>query len=107
MKDKGKLILTIIVSILTLISIIIIFNSKKYEYTIKGYLVDDKSPDRILKVYKEGKEVEFLEIRYKDDVLLCTSKVPAVYYGDIKDVKELKVILKNEKEVVAKIEEVE
>lgn len=105
--NNKKIFLALIALVVVVITIIFIFNSKSYDYTVKGYRVDDKSPDRILKVYEKGKEIEFLEIRYKDNVLLCTSEVPAVYFGDIEDVKELKVILKNKKEVIAKIEEVE
>ncbi len=106
MKDN-KIYLSIIILALLLVTIFLSINVDNGKYTVKVSMVDDKSPDRTLKVYDDkNKEVEFLEIRYLDDVVLCTSKNPTVYYGDIENIEKVRIVLKNNKKVVAKIEEV-
>ncbi len=79
-------------------------DDKNAVYTVKISLVDDKSPDRILTVYKNNKKIEHKEIRKMNGTLLCDSEYSTVYFGEIKNETELKIILKNDKEVVAKIE---
>lgn len=73
-------------------------------YVVKVYIIDKNSPDRLLKVYKNDKEIEFDSIYYLDNVLICNSTNPAVAKSAIKNEKELKVKLKNKKIVKAKIE---
>ncbi len=73
-------------------------------YVVKVYIIDKNSPDRLLKVYKNGKEIEFDSIYYLDNVLICHSTNPAVAKSAIKDEKELKIKLKNQKIIKAKIE---
>ena len=76
-------------------------------YKIKVNLIDDRSPDRLLVVYRNGKETtDYKYLRYKDnkEVVLCYSETPAVNQFEIKDIDELVIVLPNDKEVVAKIE---
>lgn len=82
----------------------IILNLNKVTYRIEVSLVDDHSPDRILSVYNnKNEQVEVKRIEYSDGTLLCNGYNMAVYFGDIKDETEFRVILKNNKEVNAKI----
>ena len=76
-------------------------NSDQYVVTINK--IDDQSPARILKVYYGEKEIEFKEIRYTDDVFLCKKENPTVFFGDVVEEKELKIIIDNNRFVIAKI----
>ena len=78
-------------------------DDKNAVYTVRVSLVDDKSPDRILTVYKNDKKIDYKEIRKMNGTLLCEADFSAVYFGEIKNESELKIVLKNDKEVVAKI----
>ncbi len=105
MKKKIIIICTLIIIILIAV-IIFVFNKKNNDevYTIGLRLVDDKSPARYLDVYKNGEKIEFLEVRYLDDVVLCKGTNPTIHFTELDGETELKVILKNGKEVFAKIE---
>ena len=104
-----KNILIIIGSVITLLTIILlVINLNKTTYRIEVSIVDDYSPDRILSVYNNKNEkVEVKRIQYLDGTLLCNGYNTTVHFGDIKDEKELKIILKDNKEVRAKIVEKE
>ena len=106
MKKKVFLILGVVVVIIITVLLVIILN--KTNYIIKVSVIDDKSPDRILTVYNnKNEEVEFKKIELLDGTLLCNGVNPAVYYGNIKDLKELRVVFKDKSKVIAKIVEEE
>ena len=108
---KKKYLLLIIIAVVLAVSIFLIIfftrdDKTEYNYTVKVSLVDDRSPDRLLSVYENDKKIEFKEIKYvKEDIRLCTYKNPVVFFGDLEGETELRVILTNDKAVVAKIEE--
>jgi len=110
MKKKKIVIITCSVVLVILVSSLVLFfhnkdDEKEANYIVKVGLVDDKSPDRTLTVLRNGKEIEFKEIHYMDDMYLCNEKNSVVFFGDLKGETELKVILKNNKIVIAKIDE--
>ena len=80
-------------------------NESSGTYEIHVQLVDDKSPDRILKVLKNGKEFNnYKYIKYNDDknIILCYQKNPAVNMFELNK-EELVIVLNNDKEVIAKV----
>ena len=101
MLSKYKLLTLVIIVIGIIILVIVPKNNGTYVVTINK--VDDQSPSRILKVFKDDEEIEFKEIRYKDDVFLCNNNNPSVFYGDVIDEKELKVIIADNMSVIAKV----
>lgn len=102
MKKKKKLIIGGIL-VIFITTILIIFLTKT-TYVIKVSLVDDKSPDRILTVYNNKDEkVEFKKIELLDGTVLCDEINQAVYYGNIKDITELRIVLKDNSKVIAKL----
>ncbi len=106
MKKKYLIILFIIIVVLLVIGIMIFAkkdNNISTSYMVKINLVDEKSPDRTLTVYDSDKEIEYREIRYIDNILLCKSYNPTVYYGDVETENELKIILNDGTEVIAKV----
>ena len=97
-----KIVITLsIIIVIVIIGIIILNNSSSYKIEVSK--VDKDSPARILKVFKNNKEIKFKEIRYKDDVFLCRDTNPTVFWGDIEDETELKVYLNDKDYVIAKI----
>ncbi len=102
---KKYLIIGITLTILLTVGIVLFANKDFGTYIVKANLVDAKSPDRLLKVYKDDQEIDYREIRKMSGTLLCESDNASVYYGEIKKEKELKIVLNNGKEVVAKIME--
>ena len=108
MKKKLIIVIAIVVLIGLIISLILFFKNKYDEknavYTVKVSLVDDQSPARFLTVYRNNKKIDFKEIYYMDDVLLCKGKNPTIHFSELDGEKELKVILNNDKTVIAKIE---
>lgn len=81
------------------------FANSKAEYKIIIEKIDDKSPDRKVKVLKNKKEIDFTEIRYnvKEKVVLCTGANPTINMFDTNDYTEYIVVLKNKKEVLAQL----
>ena len=100
-----KLFIFIPIVIVVIIGLIFIVNNQTNNYLIKVSIVDVKSPDRILTLYKDNKKVEFDSIYYLDDVFICDSTTPNVSKTAIKDIKNLKVKLKNGKIIKVKVEE--
>ena len=99
-----KKVLLVIGGLLIVIAIFFLLKgSSDIKYTIKVNLVDDHSPDRILMVYKNDEKIDVKRIEYMDGVLLCNGYNTAVHFGDIQNIEELKVILIDNSEVVAKI----
>ncbi len=76
--------------------------SDKYKVVVT--IVDNYSPDRILKAYKNNEEITVSEIKYTDGVHLCNGSKLVVAYNDIKDEKSLIIVLSDGKEVTAVIE---
>ena len=81
-------------------------NNYKGDYLIYAEKIDDLSPDRILKVTKNGKETKkYKYIRYdKGNIkeILCYPESSAVNVFSL-DVEELTIVLPNDEEVIAKI----
>ena len=100
---KKYLIIGITLVILLTGGIIWFVNRDDGNYTVKVSLVDEKSPDRKLTVYKDDKEIEYKEIRKMSGTLLCEADNSSVYFGEIKNESNLKIVLNNDKEVVAKV----
>ena len=101
---KKKLLIIGSVVLVAVIIIILFIVLKKPTYTIRVSLVDDHSPDRILTVYNSKNEkVEVKRIEYLTGELLCEGYNTAVYYGDINDIDEVNVILKDKSVVKAQI----
>ncbi len=102
---KLKIIIPIVIVLLIIIIIVILKFNNNSSYVITVSKIDDQSPARMLKVYKDGKGIDFKEIRYKDDIFLCTNLNPTVFYGDVEKEKELKLILNDNKYIMAKVKE--
>ncbi len=102
MKKKILIISGIIIVVIVTVLLIILLSKPKYTVTIS--LIDDRSPDRLLTVYKNKKEkVEVLRISAMDGTLLCKGNNTTVYYGDIEKEEKVKVTLKDKSEVIAEI----
>ncbi len=104
MKKKIFIILAIILLIGGLLTFLYFSSNDSGAYEIQVELVDDRSPDRTLKVIKNGKEVkDYKHIKYKDNgAILCYQKNPTVNVFEL-DKDELIIVLANDKEVVAKL----
>ena len=82
---KKYLIIGITLIILLVIGIILFVNRDSSTYIVKVNLVDEKSPDRILKIYRDNQEIDYKEIRKMNGLLLCESDNSSIYYGEIKN----------------------
>ena len=101
MKKKYLIIGGILIIIIAIILIILL---NKTTYVIKVSMVDDKSPDRILTVYNNKDEkVEFKKIELLNGTYLCDEINSSVYYGNLKNINELQVILKDDSKVIAQV----
>lgn len=109
MKKHMKKIIAIVISLILILSLtyLIIDYNHKYNLVVEVNMVDEKSPDRILKVYDNDKEIKFKRIEYLDGVNLCSYEVPAVNFIDIKNEKKLVVVVKYGRKVEATIKEIE
>ena len=103
---KKKIIIIISIAlVLVITSIVILLISKnKSSYIVKTSLVDEQSPARYLEVYKDGEKIDFKEVHYMDDVLLCKGTNPTIHFAELDDEEKLKVILKNDEVVIAIID---
>ena len=104
MLTKNIRIIISITLILLIVLFMVLFKSDNSVYKITVNKIDDQSPARILKVYKDDEEISFKEIRFKDDVVLCTNINPSVFYGEVLDEDELKVMINDNEYVIAKID---
>lgn len=97
--------ITIVISALIVIFLLlfILLNTKKNIYTVKVTPVDRNTPDVTLSVYENDRMIEIEDIYYMNDVLLCHGSNPTTNKFNIKNNDELKIILKNKKEVIAKV----
>ena len=101
---KKKYIILITAIILVILAMLLIFsNHNQGNYYIKVKAVDKNSPDVRLTVYKDEKEIEVDAIYYKNDVLLCFGNNLTTNKFNINNNDEMKVVLKNKKEIMAKV----
>ena len=100
---KKKLLIIIPIVIIVAIGLVFIISQSNGNYIIKVNIVDEKSPDRVLELYKNNKKIDFDSIYYLDDVFICDSKVPNVAKSALKRMDKLKVKLKDGKIVKAKV----
>ena len=101
---KKKYVIVIIATVLVIfITLIILLNFRQNNYYIKVKAVDKNSPDVMLQVYKDNNPIEVESIYYKDDVLLCFGNNLTTNKFNIKNNDQLKIILKNKKEIIAKV----
>ena len=91
-----------LVAIITAIILLIV--NKGSSYIVRTSRVDDQSPARYLNVYKDEEKIEFKEVRYMDDVLLCKGTNPTIHFTELDNETELKVVLNNDEVVIAKID---
>ena len=97
---KKKIIFcAIVLALIVAISLKVLSNKASNDYTLKLIPIDEKSPDRKLLLYENGKQIEFKEIRYLNNNILCKGSNPTIYYGDLKDKKQVIVVLKNDKKI--------
>lgn len=89
--------------VLTIVIVLLVILLSKPKYVVKASRVDDRSPDRVLKVYKNDEEIEFKRIELLDGRFLCDTYNSAVYFGNLKDIKELRVTLNDKSKVVAQL----
>ena len=105
MKNKKIIIIIALVLVAIITTIILVLTNKdKSSYIVKTSLVDAQSPARYLEVYKDGEKIDFKEARYTDDVLLCKGTNPTIHFTELDGYEELKIILKDDKVVIAKID---
>ena len=99
----------IIISLFVLVTIIVMLIAlRKREYIIKVSIIDDRSPDRMLKVYDNyNNEIEVKRIEYLDGTLLCKGYNTTVFFGDIVNEKKLVIILRDNTKAIAKVVEEE
>ena len=101
---KNKKIIIVFVFVMLALSILITLNiTKKSNYYIKTSAVDKNSPDVTLKVYKDDTKIDVKAIYYSNGVLLCKGNNLTTNKFNIKNDDKMTVVLKNNKEVVAKI----
>lgn len=94
----------IIIGALVVIVVLLILLLNKTTYVIKVHMVDDKSPDRILEVYNNKNEkVEIKRIELLNGKYLCDGINTSVYYGNIENIEELRIVLKDNSKAVAKV----
>ena len=75
------------------------------DYIIKVSIIDNMSPDRVIKVYNGDKEISFKELKYMDGVVLCSGKNPTVSKSELYGENEFIVVLEDGTEVSAVIME--
>ena len=101
---RKKTIIIVFSLVILLLSIIIIFNIvKKDNYFIKASAIDKNSPDVILMVYRNDNQIEVKAIYYTNGVLLCNGDNLTTNKFNIKNNDQMKVVLKNNKEVMVKV----
>lgn len=102
------ILIPIIVIVILGVSLLIFLNVTKYKGTYEIYveLVDDRSPDRLLIVKKDGKDFkDYLYITFVDEenIKLCTSDNPTVNFTELNGIEKLAIKLSNNNIAIAKI----
>ena len=77
MKKKLLILVALIITFITFI--LLFYNSSNSLYIVKVSVIDKNSPDRLLKVYLNDKEIEFDSIYYLDDVFICNNNMIFCY----------------------------
>ena len=101
---KKKIIIIALLLVAIITAIILLIVNKGSSYIVRTSRVDDQSPARYLNVYKDEEKIEFKEVRYMDDVLLCKGTNPTIHFTELDNETELKVVLNNDEVVIAKID---
>ena len=83
------------------IKLVAVWEEVAKNYTFKVSLVDDYSPDRVITVYADGKEISFKYIKI-DGVTLCSGKNPTVNKSEIDGITSITVVLNDDRSVTAK-----
>lgn len=104
---KKKILIIIIALVFLIISGVFVYNYWKSNGNYEIYIekVDDNSPDRFLKVYRNGKSVnnyKYITFTDEKETILCYSNNPTANVFEL-DVEELIIVLSNNKKVHAKI----
>lgn len=103
-----KIVIVVTLILLITIGYFIYMNSNDYSGTYEIYVerIDDLSPDRHLVVKRNNKiTLKYKYIKYeKDNIkgILCYSENPTVNVFSL-DVDELKIVLPNDEEIIAKL----
>lgn len=108
MKNKKIITIFIIIFILLLIGFLFYENANKYNgnYEIQVEKIDNNSPDRHLKVLKNGTETEkykYIAFKENKDIILCYQTNATVNVFELDNIDELIVVLPNDKEVIARV----
>lgn len=104
MKNKKIIIVSVFTVLVVALIIFIVLNIiKKDNYYIKVSMIDKNSPDVVLTVYNNDKKVEVEAIYYVNGILVCSGNNLTTNKFNIKNDSEMKVVLKNNKEVIAKV----
>ena len=100
---KKTLVLVISLIIILVGGIVIYLINNKVDYQILVSIVDNQSPDRVLKVVKKDSDenIDVEAVYYMDDVFLCSGENLTVNKFDIKNEEKLYVVLKNGEKVKA------
>ena len=101
---KKIIIIVAVVIIIVIAAVIILLINNKASYIVRTRIVDDQSPARYIDVYRNGEKIEFKEVRYMDDVLLCKGTNPTIHFTELDGYEELKIILNDDKVVIAKVD---
>lgn len=100
---KNYIILFATIVLIVFVILLIFLNHSQDNYYIKVKAVDKNSPDVSLTVYENDKEIEVDAIYYKNDILLCSGNNLTTNKFNIKNNDQMKIVLKNKKETIAKV----
>lgn len=102
---KKKIIIIVALLLVAIIAAIVLLKIKKdSSYIVRLSKVDEQSPARYLEVYEDEVKIDFKEVRYMDDVLLCKGTNPTIHFTELDNETELKIILEDGKTVIAIID---
>ena len=73
-------------------------------YVVKAFQIDQYSPDRILKVYEDGREISVSQIKY-NNATLCSGSNMVVNVYEISGISSVTVILKGGSSVTASVQQ--
>lgn len=104
MKTKKIAIVSILIVFIIILAVFVIINIlRKDNYIIRVSMVDKNSPDVVLTVYNNDMAVDVEAIYYINGVLICNGNNLTTNKFNIQNDKEMKVVLKNKREVIAKV----
>ena len=83
------------------IELVAVWEEAAKNYTFKISLVDDYSPDRVINVYADGKEITFKYIKI-DGITICSGKNPTVNKAEIEGITIITVELNDGRTITAK-----